>query len=70
TDLSSNNCVFSLIGSESDALLEKLGVSMPIGEDYASHQQVRVENCSVRIAVGNGLALPGYTLIFAANEAA
>lgn len=69
-DVSSESVTFSLIGPESDALLEKLCVEMPSGEAYASHKQVSLDEIQVRIAVGNGLALPGYTLIVSASDAA
>jgi hypothetical protein len=69
-DVSSESATFSLIGPESDALLEKLGIELPIGEAYASHKQLTLGEVQVRVAVGNGLALPGYTLIVSANDAA
>ncbi len=69
-DISSESATFSLIGPESDALLQKLGVEMPIGEAYGSHQQLTLGDFQVHIAVGSGLALPGYTLIVPANDAA
>jgi hypothetical protein len=69
-DVSAESATFSLIGPKSDALLEKLGVEMPIGEAYASHQQLTLGELKVRVAVGSGLALPGYTLIVPAGDAA
>lgn len=69
-DISSESATFSLIGPESDALLQKLGVEMPLGEAYASHKQLMLGNFQVHIAVGSGLASPGYTLIVPANDAA
>jgi hypothetical protein len=69
-DVSGESAIFSLIGPESDALLEKLGISMPIAEAYASHKQLTLGDLQVRIAVGSGLALPGYTLIVPAGDAA
>ncbi len=69
-DVSSQHVTFSLIGPESDALLEKLSVEMPIGEAYASHKQITLGEIQVRVAVGNSLALPGYNLIVAASDAA
>jgi hypothetical protein len=69
-DVSNESATFSLIGPESDALLEKLGVEMPIGEVYASHKQLTLDDLKVRVAVGSGLALPGYTLIVPASDAA
>jgi folate-binding protein YgfZ len=69
-DVSSESATFSLIGPESDTLLKKLGVEIPIGEAYASHQQLTLDELPVRVAVGSGLALPGYTLIVPADDAA
>ena len=69
-DVSSESASFSLIGPESDALLEKLSDEMSVEEAYASHQELTVDGLKVRVAVGNGLALPGYTLIVPASNAA
>jgi folate-binding protein YgfZ len=69
-DVSSESATFSLIGPESDTLLKTLGVEIPIGEAYASHQQLTLDELPVRVAVGSGLALPGYTLIVPADDAA
>jgi hypothetical protein len=69
-DVSSESATFSLIGPESDALLEKLGVELPISEAYATHKQLTLGELPVRFAVGNGLALPGYTLIVSTSDAA
>lgn len=69
-DVSSESATFSLIGPESDTLLEKLSDEMPVEETYASHQLLMLDTLKVRVAVGNGLALPGYTLIVPAGNAA
>jgi len=69
-DISKDSAIFSLIGPESDTLLTKLGVQLAIGEAYASHQHLTLNNIDVRIARGSGLALPGYTLILPASDAA
>lgn len=69
-DVTSETAAFSLIGSKSDALLEQLGVSSIIGQPYATHQIVQLANVEVRVAVGSGLATPGYTLIVPAEKAA
>lgn len=70
TDLYQKNIIFNLIGSESDRILTKLGVPLPIGDTYASHQLLTVNDLEVRVAVGNGLGLTGYTLIAAARDGA
>lgn len=69
-DVSDESAAFCLIGSESDALLDKLGVEMPVGDTHGSHKELTLDSLNVRVAVGNGLALPGYTLIVPANNAA
>ncbi|HEY9764329.1 MAG TPA: folate-binding protein [Trichocoleus sp.] len=61
--------VFSLMGPSSQALLNQLGVANEL-EQPGSHQLVSVGEIDVRIAVGSGLALPGYTLLVSAQQAA
>jgi len=68
-DLSADYATFNLIGSESDALLDQLGAGEIIGKPYANHQLAQME-LEVRVAVGSGLAMPGYTLIVPATNAA
>ncbi|MEQ8957741.1 MAG: folate-binding protein [Coleofasciculus sp. C2-GNP5-27] len=69
-DISQDSAMFSLVGPDSDTLLTQLGVQLPIGEAYASHQHLTLNNIDVRIARGSGLALPGYTLIVPTSDAA
>jgi len=69
-DISNDSAIFSLVGPESDTLLTKVGVQLPIGDVYASHQHLTLNDIEVRIAKGSGLALPGYTLIVPASNAA
>ena len=70
TDITNDTAAFSLIGPKSDALLEQLGGSEIIGKPFANHFNFTLEDVEVRVAVGSGLAIPGYTLIVAANYAA
>lgn len=70
TDVTSETATFSLIGPKSDGLLAQLGAGAIIGQFYATHQLVQMGGCEVRVAVGSGLAMPGYTLIVAAENAA
>ncbi len=70
TDLSKQSFTFSLIGSESDTILAKLGIALPVGDTYASHQLLTINELEVRVAIGSGLGLPGYTLIAAAHDGA
>jgi tRNA-modifying protein YgfZ len=59
-DVTNETSTFSLIGPQSDAIVENLGAGGIIGKPYGHHQQVD----EVIVAVGSGLASPGYTLIF------
>jgi hypothetical protein len=70
TDVTEETATFSLMGPGSDALLEKLGVEGIAGQPYANHQMRSHQDIEVRVAVGSGLTLPGYTLIVPANAAA
>jgi len=69
TDISQESAIFTLIGPESDALLTKLGVEKSSNTAYASHQELILGELPVRLAIGSGLAMPGYTLIVPVAEA-
>ncbi|MEH2162375.1 MAG: folate-binding protein [Nostoc sp.] len=65
SDITKYTNTFSLIGPGSDAVLEKLGIGELIGQPYASHKVYTIAPSEgVRIAVGSGLAAPGYTFTF------
>ncbi|MBW4688387.1 MAG: folate-binding protein [Komarekiella atlantica HA4396-MV6] len=65
SDITQYTNTFSLIGPGSDAVMEKLGISELIGQPYANHQVYTIPPAEgVRIAVGSGLAAPGYTFTF------
>ncbi|MBG1267169.1 CAF17-like 4Fe-4S cluster assembly/insertion protein YgfZ [Nostoc sp. WHI] len=65
SDITQYTNTFSLIGPESDAVLEKLGIGELIGQPNGSHQVYMIAPAEkVRIAVGSGLVAPGYTLNF------
>ncbi|MEG5136031.1 MULTISPECIES: CAF17-like 4Fe-4S cluster assembly/insertion protein YgfZ [unclassified Microcoleus] len=70
TDLTDTKVAFSLLGPESTQLLEKLGVTELENQPYATHKSIDFAGIEVRVAVGSGLATPGYTLIAAASDAA
>lgn len=70
TDLTDSTVTFSLIGPESSKVLAKIGASGLEDRPYASHQLINFAGMEVRIAVGSGLASPGYTLIAAASDGA
>ncbi len=65
-DITGKKAIFSLIGLQSDALLSKLGLDAIIGQPVGNHQLIN----DLRVAVGSGLATPGYTLIVPAENAA
>ncbi len=52
----------SLMGPDSEALLAQLGVAVPPGAPLHSHFSATLAGTTVQIAIGNGLALPGFTL--------
>src|SRR6478672_1034525 len=70
TNLTTTTATFSLIGPQSDTLLDKLGAGELIGQPYGSHALFPIGDSEVRVAVGSGLATPGYTLFVAAEAAA
>ncbi len=70
TDLTDQTVTFSIIGSQSDAIVKKLGADEIIGKPYGSHIPIpNLEGDTENIiAVGSGLASPGYTFILNANN--
>lgn len=69
TDVTPETVAFTLIGPDSDAVLEKIGAGAVAGQPYASHKSLGFAGDGVLVAVGSGLALPGYTLIAPATQA-
>ena len=69
-DVSNEYATFCLIGPGSDAVLQNLSDEMPVEDAYASHHELTLDGMNVRVAVGNGLALPGYTIILPFAKAA
>lgn len=69
-DLTETTAAFSLLGPNSDELLQKLGAEAVIGQPLASHRLIRLRDLEVRVAVGSGLATPGYTLFTTVEQAA
>jgi len=62
-DLTEKRACLHLIGTESDRLLEALGISPFSDQPPGTHQLLTLGDISLRIAVGSGLAIPGYTLL-------
>jgi len=69
TDITDSTCSFSLMGPESSQLLQSLGLPGVEGQAH-SHQRVDLGEISLQMAIGSGLALPGYTLIANRDQAA
>jgi folate-binding protein YgfZ len=69
-DITDDNAIFTLIGPESDSLVKQLGGDSIFDRPEGSHLLVQMEKNSIRLAVGSGLALPGYTLILPVEAAA
>ncbi|HLO89426.1 MAG TPA: folate-binding protein [Nostocaceae cyanobacterium] len=65
TDVTEETATISLVGGGSDAIIEQLGAGSLIGQHYANNM---VTDDGVIVAVGSGLASPGYTLILPASE--
>ncbi|MBE9206722.1 folate-binding protein YgfZ [Nostoc sp. LEGE 06077] len=65
TDVTEETATFSLIGPNSDAIIEKLGAGAIIGKPSKNHLLV---DGGLIVAVGSGLASPGYTLILPATD--
>ncbi len=66
-DITEQTAAFSLLGAQSHALIEKLGAAELVNQPYGAHKTIQIQNQTVRIAVGSGLAIEGYTLITDAN---
>ncbi len=67
TDVTDETATISLIGPQSDAVVEKLGAAAIIGQAYGNHISIPSVNGGL-IGVGSGLASPGYTLILPASS--
>jgi hypothetical protein len=61
-DITDTTACLSLIGSQSTALFQRLGVT-ELPQSLNDHRVVAIAGIPVRIAVGSGLHSPGYTLI-------
>jgi folate-binding protein YgfZ len=70
TDISGESTVFSLIGEKSQSLLASL-ISDPISlNKLGDNTLINIADMTVRLALGSGLAIPGYTLIMSNDQAA
>ena len=62
-DISANKAIFSILGAESSSLLDRITAEDISLASSAANQLVTIDDVTVRIAKGSGLATPGYTLI-------
>jgi hypothetical protein len=69
-DITSTTATFSLIGTQSDLIIQQMGWEALINQPYATHQICQFGDLEVRVAVGSGLGIPGYTLMVEAIQAA
>jgi tRNA-modifying protein YgfZ len=60
TDVTDETATFSLIGAGSDVIVEKLGAGAIVGQPDGNNLVI---DGGIIVAVGSGLASPGYTLI-------
>lgn len=69
-DVTESTATFSIIGRKSDTLLEQLGGAGLTLSETKTHQLIDLNGMQLRIAVGSGLGIPGYTLIMPSDAAA
>lgn len=69
-DITEKTACFRLIGPNSDSILTQLGGTSFAEKIIATHQLMKLAKTDVRVAVGTGLNLPGYTLILPVESAA
>ncbi|MBD1910872.1 MULTISPECIES: folate-binding protein YgfZ [unclassified Leptolyngbya] len=69
-DVTTETAAFSVIGPESETLLRTLEVESLSNQPYGTHQEVSLKGIPVRVAVGSGVAIAGYTLITPIDHAA
>lgn len=69
-DVTEQTALFSLLGTESEALLQRLGVNPVPNLPYAHHREINLAGRPVRLGVGSGLAVNGYTLWMDVTDAA
>jgi len=68
-NVSESYTLYTLMGEKSPALMEKLGIETTLEQSFATHQMTTIHEMPVRLAVGTEIALPGYTLIVASENA-
>lgn len=68
-DISSNYSIFTLIGNYSQKLLSEWVNQEILEKPEGCNEIIEIDNISLILGVGNGLALPGYNLIIEKNKA-
>ena len=69
TDISAESTVLSLLGAQSTSLLSQLVTEEIPQQNLGNHRLVTLADVPVRVAMGSGLATPGYTLILSHDDA-
>jgi tRNA-modifying protein YgfZ len=69
TDISADSTIFSLIGDKSSSLLASLISEFISLNNLGDNTLVKIADVTVRLALGSGLATPGYTLIMSNDQA-
>ncbi len=69
TDLSETHTLFTLVGPQATALLNRCGITNPPSPDFA-HCTVAIAGVPVQLMAGTGLDLPGYQVWVTADLAA
>jgi folate-binding protein YgfZ len=69
-DLTGKVTILRLIGSQSPTLLQNLGLEIPLSTPLYQHFLLNLGGYPVRVAVGDGLGLGGYTLFLEPENAA
>ncbi len=69
-DLTAENAIFTLVGPQSNVFLSQLGLANWEDRPIYHHELVTLDDITLRLGVGSGLALPGSTLIVPIKDAA
>jgi len=69
-DISDSFAIFTLIGPQSDDIVQKLSLETILGQPEASHSQIEIGDVLLTVAVGNGLGLAGYNFIVPIDKSA
>ncbi|NJL45404.1 MAG: folate-binding protein YgfZ [Leptolyngbyaceae cyanobacterium SM2_3_12] len=70
TNLTGTMALFSLVGPQGTALLSHQGLDLEAQAAYGQHQQGQLGDVTLRVAMGSGLSLPGWTMIIPMEGAA